>query len=151
MQNKWADVNVLKIGQGKAFKNKWIRKDGDRLVRLVDSVQDQTRGDLQQIQQTGTHRDEEILKDLKKRKLCDRSKTVYFSVQKGPQFSMEVRKQATDITADSLVNEAWKSMSFKRYNFDTAGIPPSGGYLHPLMKVREEFRQIFFEMGQVFI
>ena len=29
------------------------------------------------------------------------------------------------------------------------GIPPRCGHLHPLMKVREAFRQIFFELGYV--
>ena len=63
---------MLRIGRGKAFKNKWVRKDGDRLVRLVAAVKDQTREDLLEIQQTKTHRDAEVLKDLRKRKLCDK-------------------------------------------------------------------------------
>ena len=42
---------------------------------------------------------------------------------------------------------SWKTEEFKQYNFDAVGIPPRGGHMHPLMKVREEFRQIFFEMG----
>jgi len=46
-----------------------------------------------------------------------------------------------------LQNGSWKDVSFKKYNFDAEGIQPKGGYLHPLMKVREEFRQIFFQMG----
>lgn len=41
----------------------------------------------------------------------------------------------------------WKNATFKKYNFDAVGIAPSGGHLHPLMKVRQEFREIFFEMG----
>jgi phenylalanyl-tRNA synthetase alpha chain len=41
----------------------------------------------------------------------------------------------------------WKNATFKKYNFDAAGVPPHGGHLHPLMKVRQEFREIFFEMG----
>lgn len=71
-QSKWSNANILKIGQGKAFKNKWVKKDGDRLVRLVESVQDQTQVDLLQILQTKTHTDAEVLKELKKRKLCDK-------------------------------------------------------------------------------
>jgi len=27
------------------------------------------------------------------------------------------------------------------------GVPPEGGYLHPLLKVRAEFREIFLELG----
>ena len=29
------------------------------------------------------------------------------------------------------------------------GIPPVRGHLHPLMKVRTQYRQIFLEMGSV--
>lgn len=43
----------------------------------------------------------------------------------------------------------WQTAKFKPYNFNAVGVLPSGGALHPLMKVREEFRNIFFEMGQV--
>ena len=42
---------------------------------------------------------------------------------------------------------SWKSASFKPYNFEAAGAPPAAGALHPLLRVREEIRQIFFEMG----
>jgi phenylalanyl-tRNA synthetase alpha chain len=42
---------------------------------------------------------------------------------------------------------AWKTASFKKYNFEADGIPTSGGALHPLLKVREEIRSIFLEMG----
>jgi phenylalanyl-tRNA synthetase alpha chain len=48
---------------------------------------------------------------------------------------------------DYMSSGEWKDASFKKYNFDAVGIPPSGGHLHPLMKVRQEFREIFFEMG----
>jgi phenylalanyl-tRNA synthetase alpha chain len=41
----------------------------------------------------------------------------------------------------------WKTADFKQYNFTAEGAAPNGGALHPLMKVREEFRNIFFEMG----
>ena len=47
----------------------------------------------------------------------------------------------------SLHSGSWKSKAFKEYNFDSMGIMPSSGTLHPLMKVRAEFRQIFLEMG----
>lgn len=93
---------MLKVGQGKAFKNKWIKKDGDRLVRLVASVQDQTRIDLQIVQRTGAHPDAETVKELRKRKLCDKSKEVFFRVRKGPKFALTVKKQATDVTVELL-------------------------------------------------
>ena len=42
---------------------------------------------------------------------------------------------------------SWKDKSFKAYNFDALGVPPTAGHLHPLMKVRTEIRKIFLEMG----
>ena len=45
----------------------------------------------------------------------------------------------------------WKTAKFKKYNFEADGMPPNGGALHPLLKVREEIRNIFLEMGYVMI
>lgn len=50
----------------------------------------------------------------------------------------------------SITNEysgAWKTAAFKPYNFRSLGADQNAGALHPLNKVRHEFRQIFFEMG----
>jgi len=70
-----------------------------------------------------------------------------FEVSKGDEFSLDVSKQETDITADMISKGTWKEKSFKEYNFDALGIPAERGHLHPLLKVREQFRQIFLEMG----
>jgi hypothetical protein len=48
-----------------------------------------------------------------------------------------------------MISGAWKDASFKNYNFAAAGQLPEGGALHPLLKMREEMRQIFFDMGYV--
>jgi phenylalanyl-tRNA synthetase alpha chain len=52
-------------------------------------------------------------------------------------------------THSMLYSGAWKSAHFKKYNFESEGIYPNGGALHPLLKVREEMRNIFLEMGLV--
>ncbi|KAF7725882.1 Phenylalanyl-tRNA synthetase, beta subunit, cytoplasmic [Apophysomyces ossiformis] len=147
-----AEVEALlgknaKHGQGTAFRNKWITKKGSNLVRLVDSIVDQTQKDLQEVQSTSTHKTPKVLADLKKRKLADKQKVTSYKAVKGPQFSTEIKKEATDITYEMLQSGKWKTASFKKYNFDAAGAAPSGGHLHPLLKVRQEFREIFFEMG----
>ncbi len=36
---------------------------------------------------------------------------------------------------------------FKPFNFDSDGQVPKTGHLHPLMKVRSEFREILIGMG----
>ena len=46
-----------------------------------------------------------------------------------------------------IVKGSWKGKQFKDYNFDALGIVPEKGHLHPLLKVREQYRQIFLEMG----
>ncbi|GAA5950346.1 hypothetical protein JCM3765_004515 [Sporobolomyces pararoseus] len=139
---------VAKVGQGKAMKNKWITKKGDGFVRaLDDSIEDGTQKDLLQVQTSGTHSDEKLLRELVKRKLVEKKKTFYYSVEKGTQFSTTVQKLETDLTVELLASGAWESSSFKKYNFEASGVDTNSGALHPLMKVREEFRNIFFEMG----
>ena len=51
------------------------------------------------------------------------------------------------MTVEMLANKGWKSATFKKYNFAAGGAVPTTGHLHPLLKVKDEFRQIFFEMG----
>lgn len=48
---------------------------------------------------------------------------------------------------NSVYSGKWKTSTFKKYNFEAEGIPTNGGALHPLLKVREEMRNIFLEMG----
>ncbi|KAG1088363.1 hypothetical protein G6F42_020299 [Rhizopus arrhizus] len=61
-----------KAGQGKAFKNKWISKKGNNLIRLVDSIVDETQKELKEIEATGTLENQKTLAELKKRTLIDK-------------------------------------------------------------------------------
>jgi len=75
-----------KVGQGRAFKNGWIGKEGNGFVKLVylfgciaerklikikvSEIDDTTQKDLQEISSTGTlQAGEKVLADLRKRKL----------------------------------------------------------------------------------
>lgn len=137
-----------KIGQSQAFKNKWIGLKGDKVVRLVESVEDKTREELQSVSETcGKELNENLLKEMKKRKLIDRQKRTWYSVSKGVAFSVNLEKLSTDLTAEMIQSGSWRQSKFKNYNFSACGPATRGGHLHPLLKVREEFRQIFFEMG----
>ncbi|KAJ2344776.1 Phenylalanyl-tRNA synthetase, beta subunit, cytoplasmic, partial [Coemansia sp. RSA 2618] len=89
----------------------------------------------------------DAINDLKRRKLIKANKILSYAVGKGANFSTELKKQATDLTLEMMQSGAWKTAEFKKFNFNSLGINPSGGHLHPLMKVREEFRQVFFETG----
>ncbi|KAK1229512.1 Phenylalanyl-tRNA synthetase, beta subunit, cytoplasmic [Marasmius sp. AFHP31] len=139
---------TAKVGQGRAFKNGWIAKEADGLVKVADTIKDTTKLELSEIESTGDLKaGEKVLADLRKRKLVVQRKGQWFTVHKGTSFSTSTAKPETDLTADMLTSGAWKTSTFKKYNFDAEGIPPSGGALHPLLKVREEIRTIFLEMG----
>ena len=62
-------------------------------------------------------------------------------------FSTSISKQETDLTPEMIATGSWKTKQFKPYNLDALGVQLPRGHLHPLMKVRAEFRQIFLEMG----
>ncbi|KAG6821589.1 hypothetical protein H0H93_000098 [Arthromyces matolae] len=139
---------TAKVGQGRAFKNGWIGKEGDGFVKLVSSIEDTTKLELQEIASTGSlQAGEKVLADLRKRKLVVQRKGQWFTVKKGSNFSTSTAKPETDLTVDMLTSGAWKSSTFKKYNFDAEGAPTNGGALHPLLKVREEIKNIFLEMG----
>ncbi|KAE8270433.1 hypothetical protein A4X09_0g1889 [Tilletia walkeri] len=59
-----------------------------------------------------------------------------------PAFALQVEKLETYLTAEILSSGAWKKMPFKKYNFDAEESVPRHSALHPLLKVREEFRNI---------
>lgn len=87
------------------------------------------------------------LNDLKKRKLIQEVQVKIYVLRKGSAFKLELEKQETDLTAEMIASGDWEKKSFKEYNFNAMGIQPDRGHLHPLLKVRAEFRQIFLEMG----
>ncbi|OJD22891.1 phenylalanine-tRNA ligase, alpha subunit [Blastomyces percursus] len=138
---------AAKVGAGNAFKKGWIKKDKDVLRSATDSIEDTTREQLLTIQKTKTYSDPKVLADLRKRKLLMMQKVLSFRISKGSKYAREFVKEETDLTADMLANGSWKTAKFKPYNFNAKGAITPSGTLHPLNKVRQEFRQIFFEMG----
>ena len=145
VQKKLGDI--AKIGLGKAFQKGWIaQKDSQTLIRKVEQVEDVTRLQLQRLSQAESV-PEDSIKELLKRKLIEKKKFVKFSVRKGKCFGMDMRALVTDLNNEMLQDGSWRQAPIKPYNFNSLGQPTQGGHLHPLLKVREEFRQIFFEMG----
>ena len=138
---------AAKVGSGNAFKQKWIKKDKDVLRTNVESIKDVTQEQLRTIQKTKTYPDAKVLAELKKRKLIEFKPVTTFKFWKGPKYATEFVKEETDLTVEMLASGAWKTAHLKPYNFNSKGAPTPSGALHPLAKVRSEFRQIFFEMG----
>lgn len=115
----------------------------------ADSVTDNLREQLQSIQSTGSSSDTKLTQDLKKRKLITVAKSFSYTVRKGPKYAKEIPVEVTDLTADMLADGSWETANFKPYNFNALGGQQNAGALHPLMKVRTEFRNIFFNQGFV--
>jgi len=141
------DAKVAKFGQGDAFKLKWIKKEGEILKASTDHIDDAVQKQLRQIQMSKTLDDAKVVADFKKRKYVVDQKVVTFRISKGPHFATKFVKEETDLTAEMLATGAWKTVQLKPYNFKAKGAPTPAGALHPLNKVRQEFREIFFEMG----
>jgi len=86
-------------------------------------------------------------KILSRRKLVVLVKRKSFNVQKGRNFASTFTKPVAELTEEMLRSGAWKTAAFKGYNFTALGANVGGGHLHPLMKVRKEFRMILLQMG----
>ncbi|KAL1509858.1 hypothetical protein ABEB36_004533 [Hypothenemus hampei] len=141
-----------KVGFSKAMSNGWVLVDKSvnppLVKRKVPQIKDMVQEHLKLID-AGKYKDvsDKDKADYKKRKLIQESIIKSFLLKKGPEFSLTLNKLETDLTTDMLLSGSWKNLKFKDYNFEALGAPPSSGFLHPLLKVRSEFRQIFLEMG----
>ncbi|KAL0653599.1 hypothetical protein Bca4012_096290 [Brassica carinata] len=141
---KKLEASVFKIGSTQAAKKKWVAM-GKQVSRKVQHVEDKVKESLLQIQQ-GLELDQESLNSLKARKLIvTQGWTGYSDVKKGPCYAPKRKIFATDLTRENLQN--WKELEFKEYNFNAKGQPLDAGHLHPLLKVRKQFKDIFCQMG----
>ncbi|XP_053319094.1 phenylalanine--tRNA ligase alpha subunit [Spea bombifrons] len=152
-QSELMKLPIAKVGFSKAMSNRWIKLDksaegGPRIFRAVDAIEDTVKERLQLVLQGKAESvNEKDKNELKKRKLLNEVTVKTYWVRKGSGFSTSVSKQETDLTPEMIASGSWREKSFKSYNFNSLGVMPECGHLHPLMKVRTQFRQIFLEMG----
>lgn len=157
-----------KIGISKAMAARWVSLDkaSGKINRQADNVVDTVRNQLEALRVgSGKGVSDKEKADLKKRKLISEATIKGLLVSKGAQFTTTIAKQEADLTPEMIQwvgepgflreqswnpffrDKSWQNKKFKAYNFDSLGVVPASGHLHPLMKVRSEFRQIFFSMG----
>ncbi|XP_023164269.2 phenylalanine--tRNA ligase alpha subunit [Drosophila hydei] len=140
-----------KVGFSKAMSQGWILLDksvSPPLVRRkVDQIIDNVKEQLVLVASGNARLTAKDVTDYKKRKLLQETTIKSFILSKGPEFATTLTKLETDLTMDMLTSGLWQQLKFKSYNFDALGATPTRGHLHPLLKVRTEFRQIFLEMG----
>lgn len=139
-----------KIGFSKAMSKGWIKFDKSTGIvsRSVTNVIDEVQEHLTQLSVGGGNSISDTCKqDYKKRKLIQEVTVKSFLLKKGSEFTTTVSKLEAELTPEMISTGTWKNSKFKPYNFDACGQIIDGGNLHPLLKVRSEFRQIFLEMG----
>ncbi|XP_022763255.1 phenylalanine--tRNA ligase alpha subunit, cytoplasmic-like isoform X2 [Durio zibethinus] len=142
---KKLDPSLFKIGCSQAGKNKWVDM-GKQVSRKVQHVEDKVKDLLIRIQDGQTLGKEDI-NSLRARKLIVAQTWKGYSVSKGPNYAPKRKKVATDLTRENLQRGDWKELEFKEYNFNAKGPPAEAGHLHPLLKVKQQLKNIFLQMG----
>lgn len=145
-------TQVASRGRQQALRKQWVRIVGGKILEpvenadVVDTVADALRT-LRDQSGSAEGIPADVLKMLKSRKLAVSKPFKTYRIYKGERLTEARRVQATDLTKEMLETGEWKNVSFKEYNFEADGKPTGGGYLHTLLKVREQFRLVFLEMG----
>lgn len=136
------------IGFRQAVKNKWIQPGRDAagvvvVKRLAEKVEDKTQHDLANFSSLSP----QAVAEYVKRKLAAKQVLKTVVVSKGPNFSTSLVKADADLTPEMIADGSWRTRAFKKVNLESLGAPVEGGSLHPLLKVRAEYREIFLQMG----
>ncbi|KAH7923018.1 hypothetical protein BV22DRAFT_1130975 [Leucogyrophana mollusca] len=136
----WAALSAKGDGRpGPCVQERMYRKGGSGLVKLVPSITDTTQLQLREVDPTGMlEAGKKHLAELRKRKLI---------VQRSLQNTIQLPLHRRASCFMPPRRGAQKTSTFKKYNFEVDSAPTSGGTLRSLLKVREEIRNIFLEMG----
>ena len=159
---------VVKVGVGNLMKGRKIEiEKGKGVYRCrVEEMVDEVARELEKVRisedggEEGKEKGEmngdggeeglpdmKVLKELKRRKLVEEKSFTVFKIYKGERIGEARKVQARELTKEMLENGEWKDSVFKEYNMDAEGKIDNVGNLHTLVKVREQYRLIFLEMG----
>lgn len=143
-------------GKQQALKRRWVSIDKAtktfKATMDASSVTDDVGNALRALRDVEGRPDAagvtaDLLKMLKSRKLAVSKPFKTYRIFAGDKLGEARVVQSTELTRDMLESGDWRNVTFKPYNFQAEGKPTEGGYLHTLLKVREQFRLIFLEMG----
>uniref|UniRef100_A0A8C9GI69 phenylalanine--tRNA ligase n=1 Tax=Piliocolobus tephrosceles TaxID=591936 RepID=A0A8C9GI69_9PRIM len=88
-----------------------------------------------------------IIQELKKRKLIEIKKNSYSYIIKTNRFETQIKKNITDLNYLLLKNDEYTKYSIKKYNFFSSGKKINKGNLHLLTKQMKAFKDIFISLG----
>lgn len=124
------------------YKNKWMKMKKEDIVDEVKIVMEKNLINSIEID---FKIDANNLKLLKKRKLVELKKVNKYFIKKGTAFGSNNINYVTELTVDNLFTT--DASQLKPYNFNVEKTISTNGSLHPLMKIKKEFKGIFLEMG----
>jgi phenylalanyl-tRNA synthetase alpha chain len=125
---------------------KGILKVVDGKVAPIGEQEDDVRKMLRTVQSGGALESED-LSEMRKRKLVQVKKTTHYILKKGKQFGADVESLISELTVLEIAKGNYRNR-LKKYNFNVVtSTLKFGGALHPLARVRDEFKKIFLEMG----
>ncbi|KAM9957606.1 hypothetical protein ACTFIW_012571 [Dictyostelium discoideum] len=128
---------------GSAKNKGWIEVKSGKIFKKVESINDIVKSDLSISDLNKL--DSKTLEQYKKSRFIEEKKLSYYRVTKGEQYNKR-SKELSDLTIEMLKDDSWEKESFK-VNINAMGVVPEQGYRHPLNKVKNEFKQIFLDMG----
>ena len=134
------------LGKAKALGYFKADKSG---ISAGDLSTDKTQATLKSFAEGGNVPAKEI-NDLKKRGILTAVTINWFVITKGPKFvdnMSKVVKPVVELTEEMIKTGSWETTEFAPLNFEALGQKIPCGHEHPLLKVRSEFRNIFFQMG----
>lgn len=136
------DENSWKNAFSKGMRVFFNLVEGTKLQKVGEGLTDSVKEELE-LFNSGKPSDK--VKDLIKRKLISEKNIKYFKVTKGENYREKRVKFDAEITVDNL--KEWKTKEFKNYNWKALGKEENFGNLHPLMKVKKQYREVLLELG----
>lgn len=97
---------VGKIGLGKCLQNKWVKKEGENIIRVASSVIDEVSQILSNIASNIDIIDEKEISNLRKRKLIQQVTRKSYRITKGESYQPTRVKRSAGLTREMLGNPA---------------------------------------------
>ena len=95
---------LSKIGLGPCLKNKWLKKEGETIVKVSDDVVDEVQVMLLDVNSNKNSVSEDNLKNLKRRKLVQMITRKSYRITKGESYQPTRVKRMADLTKEMLGN-----------------------------------------------
>jgi len=145
------EKKIFNIAFGQLKKRRCVNLDKkSQLITKTNDFEDEALKLLMTIKSGGKIPKKEF-KDLKKRTLAQQKLMKFFNVKKGPNFGQSTDVLSTityeDIKKYTDETGNWTGPQLRKMNLKASVKMPPFGCLHPLMKVRHEFREILLSMG----